>query len=200
MSAEPAYPADGVYHAVYQGVRGSFSEEAARRMLGRLGQDARLLGVPSLEAVRCALQTGLARRAVVPTHNSIAGDVPGADAIIGLTGARVEAELALPIVQCLVAPPGTTLASVRRVISHPMALAQCHRFLDSRPWLRAEPHDDTAGALQMLMQSTSVAGSSAAAIAGERAAAVWGGVVLQRGIQDTEDNCTTFVLIHRSRY
>jgi prephenate dehydratase len=196
MPADPAYPADGVYHAVYQGVRGSFSEEAARRMLGRLGKDARLLGVPSLEAVRCALQTGLARRAVVPTHNSIAGDVPGADAITRLAGARVEAEFALPIVQCLVAPPGTTLASVRRVLSHPMALAQCRRFLASRPWLRADPHDDTAGALQVLMESASHAVPHAAAIAGERAAKVWGGVILQHGIQDTADNCTTFVLIH----
>jgi len=182
---EPAYPAD----AVYQGVRGAFSEEAARTLMGT---NARLLGVPSLEAVQHALQQRLARRAVVPVRNSIAGDVPGADAIVRCANARIEAQIALPIVQCLIASPGATRRSVRRVISHPIAIAQCRRFLDARPWLHIEPHHDTAGAVQMIMESAT---RDAAAIASERAAGEWGATVLQRGIQDTDDNLTTFVLI-----
>jgi prephenate dehydratase len=83
---------------------------------------------------------------------------------------------------------------VRRVVSHPVALDQCRRFLTARPWLRTEPHHDTSGALAMLIESSA---SGAAAIASERAADIWGGVVLKRDIQDHADNVTTFVLISR---
>lgn len=198
VTADPAYPVDARRHqldVVYQGVRGAFSEEAARRLLGNVeatGLGARLAGLPTLSAILVALQSGHARYAVVPVHNSIAGSVPGADAIFRLDGARIEAQLEMPIEQCLVAPKGTRLAGLRRIVSHPMAIGQCRMFLDARPWIRIERHADTAGALAWLIESSA---TDAAAIASERAAEIWGGTVLERSIQDGIDNRTTFVMV-----
>lgn len=180
----------GVRQVIYQGTSGAFSEEAARRLLGPA---VSLRGLPTLEAVRDALQSGFAQYAVVPVRNSIAGEVPGASAICQMAGTRVEAQISLPIVQCLIVPPGTARADVRRVVSHPMAIAQCRRYLDSLPW-RLESHDDTAGALRMIIESGA---PDAAVIAGESAVNVWGGRVLRRGIQDRKDNRTTFALVER---
>ena len=203
MDVDPDYPSPLVIDAmigaaidaVYQGARGAFSEEAAALLLRAVGTGApQLLGVRSLDDLGAALQGGRVRYAIVPLHNSIAGDVPGAGAILRIPGAHIVAETTLPIVQCLVAPAGITRDAVRRVVSHPVALGQCRRFLDSHPHLRVESHDDTAGALKMLID---LSVSDAAAIAGARAARVWGGVVLQRGIQDSADNCTTFALLEQ---
>jgi prephenate dehydratase len=194
---------DPAYTAVYQGTFGAFSEDAARlllspesvRSIGLPAVEPKLIGLPSLAAVRSSLEGGRARWAVIPVRNSIAGEVPGADAILRVDGARVVAEIAMPIVQCLVAPQSVTLHTLRKVVSHPMAIAQCRCFLSSQPWLRVERHDDTSGALEMLMVRPA---RDAAAIASERAAEVWGGVVLKRAIQDRPDNHTTFVLVDMS--
>jgi len=206
MATDPDYPSVGAIDAVYQGARGAFSEDAAILLLRAAGAVApmhptsalnvapRLLGMGSLHDLSVALQSGLARYAVVPVHNSIVGDVPGADTILRSTGAHVVAETTLPIVQCLVAPSGTTRDAIRRVVSHPVALAQCRRFLDACPQLRIESHDDTAGALKMLVDLTV---TDAAAIASARAAHVWRGVILRQGIQDSADNFTTFVLLEQ---
>lgn len=173
----------------YQGAPGAFSEDAATQLCGA---EAVLHPCRTLEDVFQAIERGEAGAAVIPVENSIAGDVPGSRELVERHRLRTVKTLALPVIHALVASSQIALDDVREVHSHPMALAQCRRFLIAHPLMRSVPAFDTAGALAELMRQGS---RSSAAIASRRAAAQWGGVILQDAIQDTADNITEFWLV-----
>lgn len=182
-------PAD----AAYQGAPGAFSEDAAWALAG---PSATLLPCRTFADVLEALRSGRARAGVLPIHNSVAGDVAAAQALIRQPGLDVVTTYAMPVEQCLVAAPGASLVTLRRVVSHPMALAQCQRFLASHPHLTVAAGFDTAGSVATMVRRRR---RRTAAIASARAASLWGGVVLARGIQDDRDNQTTFALVRICR-
>jgi prephenate dehydratase len=122
--------------------------------------------------------------------------VPGCRALVAQHHVRTRKTVALPVVHALVASWKIPVDDVREVHSHPMALAQCRRFLTAHPHLLCVPTFDTAGALAELMRRPP---GTAAAIASRRAAAHWGGVVLLDGIQDRVDNFTEFWLVTPTR-
>ena len=173
--------------AAYQGMPGAFSEEAARIMLG---SSASLLPCRTLDDVFAAIADGRAHSAVVPVSNSIAGDVPRCRALIARHALQVVSAYELPIAQALLASSGTRLSSVRRVFSHPVALAQCRAFLEAHPAMTPVITFDTAGAVADVVERGR---SDEAAIGSVRAAQVWGATVLARDIQDRADNRTRFV-------
>jgi len=175
--------------AAYQGTPGAFSEDAAR---GMLGVEAALLPCPTLEDVFAAVAGGRARRAVVPVENTLAGAVPGCDDLVGRHDVRIVAERVQHIAHALIGRPGSALSAVRRVLSHPVALAQCRRFFAEHGEMTPVPAFDTAGAVAEIM---SRGGVDSAAIAGRRAAEVYGGVVLADDIQDQADNFTRFLML-----
>ena len=177
----------------YQGAPGAFSEDAAFRMCG---VGTVLKPCRTLEDVFRALARGEAAAAVIPVENSIAGDVPGCRALVAQHHVRTRKTVALAVVHALVASWQMPVDEVREVHSHPMALAQCRRFLTSHPQMLCVPTFDTAGALAELMRQ---APRAAAAIASRRAAVHWGGVVLLDGIQDRKDNYTEFWLVTPTR-
>src|SRR5262245_35733400 len=173
----------------YQGAPGAFSEDAATQLCGT---GAVLHPCRTLEDVFHALERGEAAAAVIPVENSTAGDVPRSRELVARYQLRTIKTLALPIVHALVAAAPIPVDQVREVHSHPMALAQCQRFISAHPHMRSVPAFDTSGALAELMRQGS---RRAAAIASRRAAAQWGGVVLQDAIQDRADNITEFWLV-----
>src|SRR5262249_43576646 len=101
-------------------------------------------------------------------------------------------ETYLRIVHSLIAPPGASLSQIRRVYSHPVALAQCGKFLRANKQIEAEPAYDTAGSVRMVMDSGSRTDS---AIASVSAAAYYGAQVLVEGIEDNSQNFTRFLLL-----
>jgi prephenate dehydratase len=173
----------------YQGLPGAFSEDAA---LAFVGARAALRPCPTLADVFAALAAGRVRRAVVPIENSLAGRVPGCAELIARHDVRIVAERAHPIRQALVAPAGVMLGAIRRVLSHPVAIAQCGRFFRAHPALTPVPVFDTAGAVAEITRSPS---ADEAAIASRRAADLYGAVVLLDEIQDRRDNFTRFLLL-----
>ena len=177
----------------YQGAPGAFSEDAALQLCGA---GATLRPCRTLEDVFLALARGEAAAAVIPVENSIAGEVPGCRALVAQHGLHTRKTVTLPIVHALVASSVIAVEDVREVHSHPMALAQCRRFLTAHPRMLSVPAFDTAGALAELMRQPH---GTAAAIASRRAATHWGGVVLQDAIQDRADNCTEFWLVTPTR-
>lgn len=177
----------------YQGAPGAFSEDAALHLCG---PGTTLRPCRTLEDVFCALARGEVAAAVIPVENSIAGDVPGCRALAVQHHVRIRKTVALPIVHALVASSTMPVDDVREVHSHPMALAQCRRFLAAHPRMLSVPVFDTAGAVAELMRQPP---GTTAAIASRRAAARWGGVVLQDGIQDRVDNYTEFWLVTPTR-
>jgi prephenate dehydratase len=173
----------------YQGAPGAFSEDVARALLG---DDAPLRPCDTLDRVFAALSGGEVAGAVVPIENTLAGPVPGCADLLDRHLVRIIAERVHHIAHALIAPPGVALSDVRRVLSHPVAISQCERFFHDHPEIAPVPVFDTAGAVG---QVTSSGQRDAAAIAGRRAAALYGGVVLQDEIQDRPDNFTRFLLI-----
>lgn len=122
---------------------------------------------------------------------------PGVEALLQRYAFSTRGEITLLIVQALVGPPGATLPGIRRVFSHPVALAQCRRFFRSHPEMTAVPAFDTAGAVAEIV----LRGCEAhAAIASVGAARQWGAVVLQENIQDRPDDFTRFVRISGRRH
>jgi len=173
----------------YQGVPGAFGEAACLRFLAGWTPVAHA----SFEAVAAAVATGAAERGMLPAENSIAGPVPGVADLVAARGLAIRARHALPIALHLLAAPGVALGSIRRVASHPVALAQCARWCAARG-LIAEPAPNTAIAARALAASGE---PTLGVAASERAAAVHGLAIVARAIHDHNDNVTTFWEIAR---
>jgi prephenate dehydratase len=102
-------------------------------------------------------------------------------------------ETKIRIIHCLLAPPGTKIADIKEVYSHPQALAQCSNFLN-RLNVESIPSYDTAGSAKTIMEKQIC---NAAAIASERAAQTYGLNILRRNIEDFAENYTRFFVIGR---
>lgn len=105
---------------------------------------------------------------------------------------HIKAEIVRPIAHHLIGVPGSSLESITQVRSHPVALAQCERFFAEHPWIRRIATEDTAGSVRDVMQ---VGDPACAAIAGRRAARVYGATILLDHLQDHYNNFTRFLLL-----
>lgn len=172
----------------FQGEFGAWSEQAVRAACGEAVQ-----AVPcrTLREAFLAVEGGGADLAVVPVENSRAGSIAETYDLLLQHALRVRGEVAIPIEQCLLAARGSTLGDVRRVYSHPQALAQCEGFL-RRLGTEAIAVYDTAGSARRLAE---VPEPGAAAVASPRAAELYGLALLARGIQDDPDNTTRFYVV-----
>ncbi|WP_396625323.1 prephenate dehydratase [Luteitalea sp.] len=172
----------------YQGEPGAYSEAAAQKH----APDATLLPCPSFEDVFRAVQGGTAALGVLPIENSIGGTIHRNYDLLLEHPLHIVGDVDLRVVHSLIALPGTTMDQIRQIYSHPQALAQCDRYLRQLPGVEVVASYDTAGSVK-LIKDRQLAG--AAAIASERAAAVFGLQVLQSGIQDFADNITRFLVV-----
>ncbi|MGI8508146.1 MAG: chorismate mutase [Gemmatimonadaceae bacterium] len=176
----------------FQGMRGAFSDEAIDSIWRG---SATLLPLPGFAAAVSAVANGDATHAVIPVHNTTIGPITaGCDAIAGMADLVTVGQITAPIRLSLLALPGTTLGSVRRVYSHPAALAQCSRFFAERPTLVAVEAFDTAGAAFELAARNE---PGAAALAPLKAAGLYGLQVLAQDVQDRDDNATRFAIVMR---
>jgi prephenate dehydratase len=173
----------------YQGEPGAFSEEAA---LAFFGAAIVPRPQPSFDAVTDAVAGGSADFGMLPVENSVAGTVTAAYDALAASPLEVVGEIARPIRHCLLAPPGASRDSIRRVLSHPVALAQCMRFFREHPAIEAVAVHDTAGAARRVAEE---ADPSCAALAAEAAAHCYGLAVLARDLQDRADNQTRFFVV-----
>jgi prephenate dehydratase len=177
--------------AAFQGERGAFSEEAARRILGR---EVEVLACHSFDDMFQAVIAGTADCALAPIENTLAGSVIRNYDLLLECDLTIVGEVVLRVVHNLIAPPGVGLADVKRVYSHPVALAQCERFFGAHPQFEVVPAYDTAGSVKMIMASGK---RDEAAIAGKSAAETYGAQILQAGIESNPQNFTRFFLLVR---
>jgi prephenate dehydratase len=180
-----------VMKVAIQGEPGSFSHEAALRVL----PDAEIVPCALSAEVFAAVARGEADGAVIPIENSLAGSVSEHFDLLLSHDVKAERETLLRIRHNLMAVPGVTLEEIERVYSHPVALAQCRRFLAGHPKMKALAFYDTAGSAKQIMETSD---RRAAAIASEAAAQCYGAEILERGIEDNPENFTRFFLVRRS--
>jgi prephenate dehydratase len=188
MAAEPHRARARSTKVAIQGELGCFSHEAALRML----PGCRVLPCLRSTDVFDALARGSARAAVIPIENSLAGPVAEHFDLLLARDAFVEREYRLRISHNLISAPGVRLGDLRRVFSHPVALAQCTDFFRAHKQIRPEPFYDTAGSVKHVLDHKM---KDAAAIAPRQAARVYGGRILQSGLEDDRRNFTRFFLI-----
>jgi prephenate dehydratase len=173
-----------------QGERGSFSHEAALQFQPQATIRTCTL---SADAFRM-LDTGEVDAAVLPIENSLAGSVVEHYDLLWQHEVKAEREIRLRIRHYLIGIHGSVIDSIHRVYSHPVALAQCRRFLAEHPHIEAIPFYDTAGSVKQLVE---LRDRHAAGIAGMQAAVVYGGSVLASEIEDNAENYTRFFVLRR---
>ncbi|PYQ62509.1 MAG: prephenate dehydratase [Acidobacteria bacterium] len=173
----------------YQGEAGAFSETAARRLLG-----PEMTGVPchSFDEMFAAVGAGEADCCIAPIENSLAGSIHRNYDLLLDSDLTISGETSMRIVHNLIAPPDVALDHVRRVYSHPVAIAQCTRFFAKNPHIEAMPVHDTAGGVRLIMERGR---KDEAGIASAAAAEIYGGRVLLENIEDNAQNFTRFFLL-----
>lgn len=175
----------------FQGEPGAFSQAAAQKLLGKSFVS---LACASFLETFDALSRKRAGLGVIPIENTLHGSIHenydhllhSRHAVIGETKLRISHQL--------ITMPDIRFNEVREVYSHPVALNQCRRFFSDNPQLKPVPFYDTAGSVKMLSEEGR---PNAAAIASLHAAALYGGRIRRRNIEDDPQNFTRFFLLSK---
>ncbi|MGH9520098.1 MAG: prephenate dehydratase domain-containing protein [Terriglobales bacterium] len=171
-----------------QGVPGCFSEAAMQWLRPR----AQPVFCRRFEDIFATLASGGAEAALVPVHNTLAGEIAATRTLLRLHPMRKIAATRLRIELCLMIHPSSTPERIVRVLSHPVALAQCGHFLGRHPGWKPIPYFDTAGSAGYVMLRRDLV---SAAIAPLRAVQAYGTRLVERDMGDTAENYTTFQLL-----
>jgi prephenate dehydratase len=174
----------------FQGVPGAYSDLACRSAYPGWVT----LPCPSFEAAMAAVREGRAGLAMLPCENSLAGRVPDIHRMLPDSGLFLVGEHYQRVEHCLLVNPGASMATIKRVHSHPVALGQVLNLLrDER--LEAVIETDTAGAAKSLALTDSI---EDAAIASDLAAEIYGLEILARNVEDAAHNTTRFYVMSPS--
>ena len=174
----------------FQGESGAYSEKAARELLG-----TRVTTVPykSFEDTFKAVASREADYAVVPIENSLGGSIHINYDLLLRYDLHIIGEHEFRVEHSLLALPGVKREDIKKVMSHPQALAQCDNYL--RTWgVDREEAYDTAGSAKMIKDNNL---RDCAAIASDLAGLTYGLEVLDSNIEDWDNNFTRFLLLSR---
>ncbi len=173
-----------------QGGTGSYQSMAASRLFPAAEQIE-----TETFADSCAMShDGRADMAVLPLENTTAGSVDAVYDLLLRNELYIVASVSLPIVNCLMAPPGARLEDIRTVASHPQALAQCADTIRHNGW-RGIAAQNTAFAAR----DVAAAGDRTCAAIGSVTAALENGLdILMDSVNDSACNQTRFVAVSRT--
>ena len=174
----------------FQGERGAYSEEATYQFFG---SEVTTQPCRSFEGIFEEVEAGTADYGMLPVENSTAGSINQAYDLLLDHDLRVWGETVLRVRHTLLAPPGTALADITTVRSHPHALAQCERYMLNQGW-RAQSTYDTAGSARDLAANPE---PGVAAIASRLAGQLYELDELAYGIEDSFYNYTRFFILSR---
>lgn len=180
----------------YQGTEGAYSQLAAKQHFDRRSDPVRAVGYHSFREMLDALKAAEIDYAVLPIENSIAGSINESYDLLAKMGLSLVGEEYQPIAHCLIGAADVPVSEIRRIYSHPVALAQCGEFLESLEDCHVEEFVDTAMAVEQVKRD---ADSQQAAIASEQAALLHGLPILRRDIADHPENYTRMVIVAAGR-
>lgn len=178
-----------MHRVAYQGVPGAYSEVASLKACPTYDP----LPCEQFEVAFQALTQWMAERAVLPIENSLGGSIHAVYDLLLRYRLHIVGETSVAVNHCLMAMPGQKKSDIKRVLSHPQALAQCDGYLRNMGVVK-EAVDDTAGAAQQIQREKLM---GVAAVASRRASELYGLEVLDEGIQDFKDNITRFLVLSR---
>jgi prephenate dehydratase len=180
----------------FLGPPGTFTEEALLTQADLASQE--LVPLRSIPDVMAATEAGEVDYGFVAIENSIEGAVTlSLDALTFEYDLLIQREVVMAVSLCLIGPPGTELADIRRVISFPHAVAQCRGFFSRElPDVGFGASNSTAEAVQEVSERRE---PGVVAIGTALAAKLYGLEVLAADIEDHPENQTRFVLLARDR-
>ncbi|MGI0092061.1 MAG: prephenate dehydratase [Nitrososphaerales archaeon] len=180
-----------------QGELGAYSQQAVYSFFGR-AKVGKVIPLPTLQRVFSSLcQEGGENApdcAVVPIENSLAGSVGETVDLLISRNVRMVGETSIPVEHCLIIHKDTSFDKIKKVMSHPQALAQCREYLDRAGWEQISVYD-TAGSVKMIKEQNL---KDVAAIASELACEIYGMKLAARDIEDDKSNTTRFVVIENA--
>lgn len=188
----PPRPAEREVLVGYQGAEGAYSHLAAmQHFSGRL-RGVTFKGFETFREMLEAVAAGEIDYAMLPIENTTAGSINEAYDLLAGADLALVGEEVQKVDHCLLALEDVPLSHVRRIYSHPQALAQCSEFLRSLHHCHVESFADTALAASRIRDEQDL---SQAAIASEEAARLYGLTVIRRDIANQKENYTRFVVV-----
>lgn len=188
--AVKALPLKGV-RVVYQGVEGAYSHGAT---LQYFGDDVDAYHVQFWEDAMKEVETGRADYAVLPIENSSAGAVSDNYDLLIKYHNYIVAETFIPVNHALLGLPEAELSDITTVFSHPQALMQSSKYLNShREWEQISVENTAAAAKKILNDGK----KNQAAVASEIAGRLYGLKVLEPAINYNKDNTTRFIILSK---
>lgn len=174
---------------VFQGAEGAYSQMA---MLRYFGEQVKSFHVETFRDAMTAIEEGSADFAVLPIENSTAGIVSEIYDLLAEFENYIVGEQILEIEHCLMGLPGTELAQIKTVYSHPQSLMQSARYLNAHEDWRQVSLKNNAFAARKVSEEGD---RTQAAIASEQAARIYGLDILERGVNQSDTNSTRFIIV-----
>jgi chorismate mutase/prephenate dehydratase len=173
----------------FQGVAGSFSEEA---LLNYFGDEVKTHSFNQFEEVFKALKDGKIKYGILPVENSSTGSISEVYDLLRKYGLYMVAEKCIKISQHLVGIKGTRSEDIKEVYSHPQAFQQSSIFFKDYPQWKLIPYYNTAISAKMVSDTKS---KNIAAVASEKAAKLYDLDIIKRDINYNNSNYTRFIII-----
>ena len=184
--------ARGALRVAFQGIDGSYSQLAARKYFAARADGMEFVGTRSFAEALAMAESGEVGYAFLPVENTTAGSINQTYDLLRETALAIVGEEVLHVRHRLLGLAGAKEEDLRRVLSHPQALAQCARFLNSLDDVELVAFVDTAASARKVSESEDL---SQAAIASAEAGEMYGLTVIRESIADQEENWTRFVVI-----
>lgn len=173
----------------FQGEQGAYSELAAKEFFG---VSKKYIPVPEFEDVYKAVANGKVQHGILPIENSLAGSIHQNYDILLKGDLSIIGEIYLKVSHYLIANEGVNRKKIRKVYSHPQALAQCKNYLKKFKDLALIPVSNTASAVRMIQKEKL---DDSAAIASMQAAIDYNMAVFGKRIEDVKNNQTRFIML-----
>ena len=174
---------------VYQGVEGAYTHQA---LASYFGEETECFNVDTWRDAMEAIKSGKADYAVLPFENSSAGIVSENYDLLKEYGFYIVGEQKIKINHCVLGLPGVNFGDIKKIYSHPQALAQCSKFLEKHREWEIIPAKNTAMAAKKVEEDGD---PSQAAIASSMTAELYGLDMLAKGVQNNSMNETRFIIV-----
>lgn len=178
----------------YRGTDGAFSHQAAFRHFEERYSQVECFGFDTFRQAAEAVKKEKAEYAMLPIENTTAGSINKTYDLLADDDLYIVGEEAIRVVHCLLALEKVSKDRIRRIISHPQAIAQCSNFLATFHDCKVESYIDTAMSAKKVLEDGDL---SQAAIAGTYAADIYGLEILERDLANQPENFTRFVVVAR---
>jgi len=185
---------EGLQRVSFQGIEGAYSHLAAQKHFAQSLARTSFVGYPTFDEAVESVETGAVDLAFLPIENTTAGSINEVYDLLAETSLSIIGEEVFRVEHCLLATEDVPISSLRRIYSHPQALAQCMKFLSTLGNCQREYFADTAMSARKIKEDQD---PSQAAIASEAAGRQYDLKILKRDLADQRDNYTRFLVVAR---